>query len=100
MHDTLTGNSEQLCCCSAASHHRYVVQVGVDTKAVSDAWSVIEKKHGDKVAALFVSVDDTKGKALAYAGRLAGPAPTVSAHTLLGSRQVIEVMVLPNLWVI
>jgi hypothetical protein len=28
----------------------------------------IEKKHGDKLAALFVSVDEGKGKALAYAG--------------------------------
>lgn len=44
------------------------MQVGVDTKAVTEAWSVIEKKHGDKVAALFVSVDEGKGKALAYAG--------------------------------
>lgn len=46
-----------------------VAQVGVDPKAVSDAWTGIEKKHGDKVAALFVSVDETKGKALAYAGQ-------------------------------
>jgi hypothetical protein len=28
----------------------------------------IEKKHGDKLAALFISVDEGKGKALAYAG--------------------------------
>jgi hypothetical protein len=48
---------------SASSH-----QVGVDTKAVADAWTRIEKKHGDKLAALFVSVDEGKGKALAYAG--------------------------------
>jgi hypothetical protein len=45
-----------------------VLQVGVDPKAVADAWMRIEKKHGDKLAALFVSVDESKGKALAYAG--------------------------------
>ncbi len=43
-------------------------QVGTDSKAVSDAWAQIEKKHGEAVAALFVSVDADKGKALAYAG--------------------------------
>ena len=48
------------------------VQVGVDTKAVADAWTRIEKKHGDKLAALFVSVDESKGKALAYAGECCG----------------------------
>jgi hypothetical protein len=44
------------------------VQVGTDSKAVSDAWSLVEKKHGAKVAGLFVSVDADKGRALAYAG--------------------------------
>lgn len=49
----------------------YVVlqlQVGTDSKAVSDAWAQVEKKHGDKLAGLFVSVDAEKGRALAYAG--------------------------------
>jgi hypothetical protein len=45
-----------------------LLQVGTDSKAVSDAWSLVEKKHGDKVAGLFVSVDADKGRALAYAG--------------------------------
>lgn len=43
-------------------------QVGVDTKAVQEAWTGIAKKHGDKLAALFVSVDADKGRALALAG--------------------------------
>lgn len=47
------------------------MQVGVDSKAVADAWQRIEKKHGDKLAALFVSVDESKGKALAFAGAAA-----------------------------
>uniref|UniRef100_A0A383VXA1 Alanine--tRNA ligase n=1 Tax=Tetradesmus obliquus TaxID=3088 RepID=A0A383VXA1_TETOB len=44
------------------------LQVGTDSKAVSDAWGLVEKKHGDKLAGLFVSVDGDKGRALAYAG--------------------------------
>lgn len=44
------------------------MQVGTDSKAVSDAWGLVEKKHGDKLAGLFVSVDGDKGRALAYAG--------------------------------
>eukprot|EP00775_Hariotina_reticulata_P008612 gene8612-8793_t len=45
------------------------LHVGVDPKAVSEAWSGIQKKHGDAApAALFVSVDEDKGKALALAG--------------------------------
>lgn len=48
------------------------MQVGVDPKAVADAWTRIEQKHGDKLAALFVSVDEQKGKALAYAGARMG----------------------------
>lgn len=51
-----------------------MLQVGVDPKAVADAWMRIEKKHGDKLAALFVSVDESKGKALAYAGGCPGGA--------------------------
>jgi hypothetical protein len=43
-------------------------QVGVDVKAVQEAWARIEKQHGDKLAALFVSLDQDKGKALAMAG--------------------------------
>jgi hypothetical protein len=43
-------------------------QVGADAKAVSDAYAAVEKQHGDAVAALFVTVDAEKGKAIAYAG--------------------------------
>jgi hypothetical protein len=46
-----------------------LVQIGVDPKAVSEAWNGIQKKHGEAApAALFVSVDEDKGKALALAG--------------------------------
>jgi alanyl-tRNA synthetase len=68
-------------------------QVGVDSKAVADAWSRIEKKHGDKLAALFVSVDEQKGKALAFAGvpvatsdKLKANEWVNSALTLLGGK--------------
>ncbi len=43
------------------------LDVGLDTKATTEAYSAIAAKH-PALPALFVSVDTDKGKALAYAG--------------------------------
>eukprot|EP00878_Enallax_costatus_P015464 GHUV01016198.1.p1 GENE.GHUV01016198.1~~GHUV01016198.1.p1 ORF type:complete len:245 (+),score=117.92 GHUV01016198.1:1379-2113(+) len=73
---------------AVAAGQGYVVlqlQVGVDPKAVTEAWGVIEKKHGDKVAALFVSVDEVEGKALAYAGVPAAVSSKLKANEWVNS---------------
>lgn len=43
------------------------VSVGLDTKAVTEAWNAVAAKHPE-MAAIFFSVDEEKGKVLVYAG--------------------------------
>lgn len=50
------------------SHVVTRVDVGIDAKALTEAWNAITGKHGDNLCALLVSVDDEKQKVLAYAG--------------------------------
>lgn len=49
------------------SHVVTRVEVGLDTKAVAEAWNAISAQYPE-LCALLISVDDEKQKALAYAG--------------------------------
>lgn len=60
--------SSVLPCAAVAAGQRYLVarmEVGLDAKALQEAWNAIQKKH-PALPVLFVSVGDDK--AMAYAG--------------------------------
>jgi len=61
------------------------VDVGLDPKALTEAWNAITAKHGEAVCALLVSVDDDKGKVLAYAGVPAGLSSKIKANEWVGA---------------
>ena len=59
--------------------------MGLDPKALTEAWNAITAKHGEAVCALLVSVDDDKGKVLAYAGVPAGLSSKIKANEWVGA---------------
>ncbi|GBF94304.1 alanyl-tRNA synthetase [Raphidocelis subcapitata] len=73
---------------AAAAGARHVVRrvgVGADAKALAAAVAAIAAKHGDALAALLVSVDEEKGKVLAYAGVPDALLPKIKAPEWLGA---------------